>query len=111
MSFGDKPSGAIATIAMRKTAEVGQNEFTEATKIIKENSYMNDIIDSINDKANALKVTKQIEDILDKGRFKMKECIYCRDSITGDEEIIPTHQLRKYKASRGVPVMTNSTSK
>ena len=75
---------------MRKTAEFGQNEFPEATKIIKENSYMDDIIDSINDKANALKVTKQIEDILDKGGFKMKEWIYSRDSITSDEEIMPT---------------------
>ena len=73
VSFGDKPSGAIATIAMRKTAEFGRNEFPEATKIIKENSYMDDIIDSKNDKVNALKVTKQIEDILDKGVFKMKE--------------------------------------
>ena len=90
VSFGDQPSGAIATIAMRKTAEFGQNEFPEATKIIKENSYMDDIIDSINDKANALKVTKQIEDILDKGGFKIKEWIYSRYSITTDEEIMPT---------------------
>ena len=51
---------------------------------------MDDIIDSINDKANALKVTKQIEDILVKGGFKMKEWIYSRDSITSHENIIPT---------------------
>ena len=36
VSFGDKPSGGIATVALRKTAEFGQNEFPEATKIIKE---------------------------------------------------------------------------
>ena len=90
VSFGDKPSGAIATIALRKTAEFGQNEFPEATKVIKENSYMDDIIDSTNNKENALRITKKIEDILDKGGFKMKDWIYSRDSIPTDEKIIPT---------------------
>ena len=58
VSYGDKPSGGIATVALRKTAEFGQNEFPEATKIIKENSYMDDIIDSVNDKENDCKYHK-----------------------------------------------------
>ena len=90
VSYGDKPSGGIATVALRKTAEFGQNEFPEATKIIKENSYMDDIIDSVNDKENAVNITKQIEDILDKGGSKMKDWIYSKDPVTTDEEIMPT---------------------
>ena len=33
VSFGDKPSGAIATVALRKTAEMGKNHFPEAAHI------------------------------------------------------------------------------
>ena len=90
VSFGDKPSGGIATVALRKTAELGESEFPKATKIIKENSYMDDIIDSVNNKESAIHVTKQIEDILDKGGFKMKDWIYSKDQITTEEEIVST---------------------
>ena len=34
VSFGDKPSGTIATIALRKTAEMTRNEYQEAADII-----------------------------------------------------------------------------
>ena len=51
---------------------------------------MDDIIDSVNDKENAVKITKHIEDTLDKGGFKMKDWIYSKDPVTTDEEIMPT---------------------
>ena len=33
VSFGDKPSGAIATVALRKTAEMGKDQFPEASQV------------------------------------------------------------------------------
>ena len=30
VSFGDKPSGTIATVALRKTAEMGQDKYPKA---------------------------------------------------------------------------------
>ena len=38
VSFGDKPSGTIATVALRKTAEMGQNDYPHAARVIKENT-------------------------------------------------------------------------
>ena len=43
VSFGDKPSGTIATIALKKTAEMTRNEYQEAADIIQNNTYMGDI--------------------------------------------------------------------
>ena len=43
VSFGDKPSGTIATIALRKTAEMTRKEYQEAADIIHNNTYMGDI--------------------------------------------------------------------
>ena len=45
VSFGDKPSGAIATVALRKTAEMSKDRYPEATEIILTNTYMDDIIE------------------------------------------------------------------
>ena len=90
VSFGDKPSGGIATVAMRKTAEFGHQEFPEATKTIINNSYMDDIIDSVNNKERAKSITRQIESVLEKGGFKMKEWIYSDDQLASEESILPS---------------------
>ena len=39
VSFGDKPSGAIATMAMRKTAEMSNKRYPQAARTIINNSY------------------------------------------------------------------------
>ncbi|XP_068675344.1 uncharacterized protein [Montipora foliosa] len=40
VSFGDKPSGTIATVALRKTAEMGRERYPQAAQIIQDNTYM-----------------------------------------------------------------------
>ena len=91
VSFVDKPSGSIATVVLRKTEEMGQSDHPEATKIIKENSYMDDIIDSVNNKEKALQLTKKIGILLKKGGFDMKEWIYSKtQDNTTDKELNQT---------------------
>ena len=79
VSFGDKPSGTIATVALRKTAEMGTDKYPKAAQVIKENTYMDDIIESVPTKEKATKLAKDIEALLDKGNFKMKEWIFTHD--------------------------------
>ena len=38
VSFGDKPSATIATVALRKTAQMGEELYPEAAKIVMENT-------------------------------------------------------------------------
>ena len=80
----------LQTVAMRKTAEFGHQEFPEATKTIINNSYMDDIIDSVNNKERAKSITRQIESVLEKGGFKMKEWIYSDDQLASEETILPS---------------------
>ena len=79
VSFGDKPSGTIATAALRKTAEMGADKYPEAAQVIKENTYMDDIIESVPTKEKATKLAKDIEALLDEGNLKMKEWIFTHD--------------------------------
>ena len=49
VSFGDKSSATIATMALSKTAEMGSEQYPDAAKIVKYNTYMDDIIESTTD--------------------------------------------------------------
>ena len=83
VSFGDKPSATIATMALCKTAEMGSEQFPDAAKIVKDNTYMDDIIESTIDLPTAQKLMQDIETLIIKGGFKLKEWIFSRDSSNG----------------------------
>ena len=73
VSFGDKPAGAIVTTAMRLTAESKEQEFPDAARAIKENTYMDDVLDSVNTEEEYEKLTKDIDALLEPGKFEIKE--------------------------------------
>ena len=43
ISFGDKPSGTIATVALQKTAEMAIENSPRASELLINNTYMDDI--------------------------------------------------------------------
>ncbi|XP_068245285.1 uncharacterized protein [Palaemon carinicauda] len=81
MGFGDRPSGIIAMLALRHTAELSVKDFPEASRVIMTNSYVDDIIHSVESKAEAFSLIRDIENALSKGSFEIK-----RWTITGDNE-------------------------
>lgn len=89
VSFGDRPSGTIATVALRKTAEMGQENYPQAAKIIKDNTYMDDIIESVDDKKKAQSITKDVEQLVDKGGFKIKGWTISGNPDNPEEMAIP----------------------
>ena len=80
VSSGDKPSATIATMALRKTAEMGSEQYPDAAKIVKHNTYMDDIIKSTTHLPIAQKLMQDVETLIVKGGFKLKEWIFSRDS-------------------------------
>ena len=47
LTFGDKPAPAIAQITLRKTADEAKASYPYAAQALKENTYMDDICDSV----------------------------------------------------------------
>ena len=87
LMFGDKPAPAMAQIALRKTAEEGESLHPSATKTLKNNSYMDDILDSVHTVSEARQLTTGIDNVLDKGGFKVKEWQSNKDlKNTGDQQ-------------------------
>lgn len=72
LTFRDKPAPAMAQIALRKTAEEGESLSPHAAKTLKNNSYMDDILDSIHTVQQAQELTTEIDNVLEKGGFKVK---------------------------------------
>ena len=72
VTFGDCPSGAIATIALRYTAEMNRESFPHVAKLIEENTYMNDMIKSVDTLSEAFTLITDTETVLREGNFHIK---------------------------------------
>ena len=108
VNIGDRPSATIAIVALKKTAERKKQEFPEAAKTITDNSYMDDIIDSVSNEQKASKRTEEIEEVLGSGNFKIKEW-----TITGikKEDNNMTKDQENLKALTELPVNNTTTEK
>ena len=56
--MGDKPAPAISTKAVYKTAELSREDSPQAADLLKDPSYVDDLIDSQPSKSEALKIAK-----------------------------------------------------
>ena len=70
--FGNKPAPAMAQIALRRTAEEGKSNFPQDSQVIERDSYMDDICTSVKTVKEACSVTKEIDQGLATGGFKVK---------------------------------------
>ncbi|XP_071525744.1 uncharacterized protein [Panulirus ornatus] len=77
--FGDRPSGTIAMLALKLTAEMFQDKYPNATKVIINNSYVDDILGNCNNYETASNLMKEIERVVAQGGFKIKHWILSGD--------------------------------
>ena len=91
--FGDKPSGSIAILAMKKTAELNKYKFPDAYEIIDRDSYVDDIIHSTDTVETGKRCMKEIDKVLAEGGFKIKNWIISGDPNCEDEINIITSDI------------------
>ena len=91
VNMGDRPAGAIATEAMYMTADKFKTEMPEAVKLIKEGSYVDDIMGSVKSSDAARQLTSDVEKILVTGNFHIKYWNYSGMEI--EDENGETHVL------------------
>ncbi|XP_045115478.1 uncharacterized protein LOC123507035 [Portunus trituberculatus] len=85
VTFGDRPGGAIAMIALRKTSEMS-NQCPKAKKLIECNSYVDDLLTSVVDHSEAHRLMKEVEHMLSMGGFEIKEW-----TVSGDRNVSLMH--------------------
>ena len=84
LSFGDRPSGIIAMLALRKTAQLKEREFPEVKSIIDRNTYVDDITHSLDDKCQAERLMQDTNSVLAEGGFKIKHWIMSGNESAND---------------------------
>ena len=72
VNIGDRPSGTIATVALRKTADANKDVYPRAADIIINSTYVDDIIDSVESISEARDITEDITKLLHSGNFHIK---------------------------------------
>ena len=93
VSFGDRPAGNIAIVALRKTAEMGKNEFPDACNVVLKNTYVDDIVDCVKDQQTAVKLTKDIDELLKPGGFTIKRWYYSTRCTEENENQMGTNDV------------------
>ena len=91
VTFGDKPSGSIAMLALRKTAELN-DDFPLASKIIAEDSYVDDIISSVNSRDCAMERINEIDYVLRLGGFQIKYWVLSGEGDDSIAKVLNTDQ-------------------
>ena len=86
LTFGDEPAPAMAQIALRKTADEAREDFPEAAQVLKDNTYMDDICDSVCTEEEARELTKCIDSVLETGGFKAKGWLSNKANSNTDQE-------------------------
>jgi hypothetical protein len=103
LTFGDKPAPAMAQIALRKTAEEARETNPEAAKTLLENSYVDDICDSVPNVEKAQQLTTDVDKVLASGGFKVK-------GWTSNHVLTEDNSNQDGSSSTGMTLLTNETA-
>lgn len=80
VTFGDRPGGTIASLALKMTAEMNINEYPVGAYAILRNMYVDDFLKSVETYEQAKRVIKEVDKILEKGGFAMKSWLISGDT-------------------------------
>ena len=64
-TFGEKPAPTMAQIALRKTAQLNKDEYSQAAEVLTNNVYLDDICDSVDTVKEAQRLTKEMDGLKD----------------------------------------------
>ena len=85
--FGDRPSGTIAMVALHTIADMNITQFPHAGKMIKENSYVDDLLQSVPSVTDALTLMADVQHVLALGNFKLKHWIVSGQYDIKDDDV------------------------
>ena len=98
VTFGDRPSGVIATLALRRTAQMMKDRYPLAADVIERHSYVDDLLKSVESIEEAKQVIAEVETVLEQGDFKIKHRVLSgeRDTLLPEEDSNGGNILNSY---------------
>ena len=80
VNFGDKPAGCVALTGLRQTADLYQHIDQEAAQKLKDNNYVDDVATGSDTKEQAIRLSTNMDKIVEMGGFKFKSTIMSGDA-------------------------------
>ena len=93
--FGDRPSGTVAMVALHKIADMNEEKYPEAARMIKHNSYVDDLLQSVSSENAAFSLASDVQNVLEQGNFKVKHWV-----ISGQTESCFTGHITFRRSKR-----------
>ena len=93
VSFGDRPSGTIAALALQMTAEMGKSQYPKAAEIVLNSTYVDDILDSLDTNLEVSQVSADVSSLIRPGGFEIKEWFISHENSTIKKQM--NHQTGK----------------
>ena len=76
VNMGDRPSATIAQAALRKTAERESTKYPEESIIVRDTTYMDDIVGSVDTQEDRERITENIDAMVGTAGFQIKDWTY-----------------------------------
>ena len=102
VTFGDRPSAAIAATALKKTAEMSKEEVPKVNQLVERDSFVDDLITSTKTSDEADQLMEDAERALEKGGFKVKEWI-----VSGSTRIHNINDVTSYGGEKVLGMLWN----
>ena len=80
LTFRDRPSGSLATLALRYTVNMYKEKYPLVSSMINRDTYVDDVLSSVPSVKEAHKLILNTEEVLSHGGFKIKHWIVSGDS-------------------------------
>ena len=94
VTFGDRPAGCIAVSALKATADMFSFVSEKASNVLKDDSYMDDVVSGANSTQEAKHLVSDIEGIASRGGFKFKKFQYSKPLVdVGSEEVVSPEKV------------------
>ena len=87
--MGDRPAGAISTEAVYKTAAMFQTEYPGVSELLVHSTYVDDIIDSVSTKQDAIHLATDTSLVLSRAGFKVKAWHFSGEAHARVEATVP----------------------
>ena len=85
VNMGDRPAGTISTEAVYKTAELFKSDSPKAAEMLKNGSYVDDLLDSVSTMEEAKSLSSEAESMLRKGGFIIKFWTFSGQKVEEDD--------------------------
>ena len=72
VTFGDRPSGILATMAMQYTALMHKELYPDVVDVVHRDTYVDDMLPNAGSRSEAQRLTQRVDMVLAEGNFKVK---------------------------------------